>query len=82
MLLPTVALVTGPWSLYNPAFGMEAIDGELLRRQTLVFADLIHAVGTIPRELLAGAFLGERAVRSIACSQSADGFGLFLCPSP
>ena len=26
-LLPTISLVTGPWTLYNPAFGMEAIDG-------------------------------------------------------
>ncbi|MGH2727632.1 MAG: hypothetical protein ACRDKS_11745, partial [Actinomycetota bacterium] len=41
-LIPTIALVTGPWSLYNPAFGMEAIDGALMRTQTLLFADLIN----------------------------------------
>jgi hypothetical protein len=78
-LLPTVALVTGPWTLYNPAFGMEAIDGPLLRNQTLVFADLLHAVASIPREALAGAYLGEREARAFLCAASPDGFGLVNC---
>jgi hypothetical protein len=78
-LIPTVALVAGPWSLYNPAFGMEAIDGELMRSQTLVFADLIHSTATVPRELLAGGYLGERAARELLCGADDEGFGLVEC---
>jgi hypothetical protein len=78
-LLPTVALVTGPWTLYNPAFGMEAIDGALLRNQSLTFTDLIHSVAAIPREALAGAYLGQREARARLCAASPDGFGLVNC---
>ena len=78
-LLPTVALVTGPWSLYNPAFGMEAIDGALLHNQTLTFADLLHSVGSIPRESLAGGYLAQREARDLLCAASPDGFGLVNC---
>jgi hypothetical protein len=78
-LIPTVGLVTGPWSLYNPAFGMEAIDDGLLRRQTIVFADLVHAVGPVPREALAGGYLAERQARSGLCALERDGFGFAEC---
>ena len=78
-LLPTVALVTGPWSLYNPSFGAEAIDPELFRRQTLVFADLVHLVAELPREAIGGGYLGERAARGVLCGASPDGFGLASC---
>jgi hypothetical protein len=78
-LLPTVALVTGPWSLYNPAFGMEAVDGGLLRNQTLTFADLLHSVASIPRDALAGGYLGMREARELLCAASPDGFGLVNC---
>jgi hypothetical protein len=78
-LIPTVGLVTGPWSLYNPAFGMEAIDGALLRRQAIVFTDLVHAVGSIPREALAGGYLAERQARSGLCALERDGFGFAEC---
>ena len=81
-LLPTVALVTGPWSLYNPAFGMEAVDVSLLQRQSLVFADLLHSLASQPREAIAGATLGERGTREVLCEHSPDGYGLVECPQP
>lgn len=78
-LIPTVALVTGPWTLYNPAFGMEAVDIDLLRRQTLTFTDLIHSVGSMPREAIAGGMLGQRGVRDALCASSPDGYGVVPC---
>jgi hypothetical protein len=78
-LIPTIALVTGPWTLYNPAFGMEAIDGELMRRQTLIFADLIHELGSQPAAALGGGYLGERAARSLVCSSAFATLGLARC---
>lgn len=78
-LLPTIALVTGPWTLYNPAFGMEAIDGELMRRQTLIFADLMHGLASQPAAALGGGYLGERAARSLVCGSAFATLGLARC---
>jgi hypothetical protein len=52
--MPTVALIAGPWSLYNPAFGIEAVDVDLLRRQALAIRDLVLDVQELPRETIAG----------------------------
>jgi hypothetical protein len=79
-LIPTIALVTGPWTLYNPSFGMEAIDGDLMRQQTLLFADLIHALAGQPRELLGGGYLGYRAARDVLCQSGLATLGLSRCP--
>jgi hypothetical protein len=78
-LLPTVALVAGPWSLYNPAFRMEALDGELMRGQTLVFGDLLYATSSMPREAIAGGYLPQRALRDRLCESSPDGYGIVSC---
>lgn len=78
-LLPTVALVTGPWSLYNPAFGMEAVDGDLMRKQTLLFSDLMHAFASTPAAALGGGYLGYRAARSLVCQSAFATFGLTRC---
>jgi hypothetical protein len=78
-LIPTIALVTGPWTLYNPAFGMEAIDGELMRRQTLIFADLLHGLASQPAAALGGGYLGERAARSLVCGSAFATLGLARC---
>jgi hypothetical protein len=78
-LIPTIALVTGPWTLYNPAFGMEAIDGELMRRQTLIFADLMHGLASQPAAALGGGYLGERAARSLVCGSAFATLGLARC---
>ncbi len=55
-LLPTLAGITGPNTLYNPPFRMdELIDFELMRRQTIVFGDTILKLQGLPREVIAGA---------------------------
>jgi hypothetical protein len=78
-LLPTIALVTGPWTLYNPAFGLEAIDAQLMQRQTLLFADLITELSDEPRELLGGGYLAYRAARDQLCASSFATLGLVRC---
>jgi hypothetical protein len=55
-LLPTLAGITGPNTLYNPAFGLdELVDFKLMRRQTMVFGDTVLKLQDLPRELIAGA---------------------------
>jgi hypothetical protein len=79
-LIPTIALVTGPWTLYDPAFGMEAIDGGLLRKQTLLFADLIQRLSPQPRALIGGGYLAYRAARSLICDSALTTLKLTRCP--
>ena len=79
-LIPTIALVTGPWTLYNPAFGMEAIDGELMRKQTLLFADLMHGLASTPSQALGGGYLAYREFRSLVCGSAFATLGLTRCP--
>jgi hypothetical protein len=80
-LVPTIAFVTGPWTLFNPAFGIEALDKTLLHAQTLVFADIVHNLETVPREVLGGGYLAYRQARSVFCSSAFGAFGLADCPS-
>ena len=43
---------------------MEAIDKDLMHKQTLVFTDLrVHARIAMPREVLGGGYVGYRAAR-------------------
>jgi hypothetical protein len=63
-LVPTVAAITGSWTLFDPAFGLdELVDVDLMRRQTLAFGDLVLAVDDVPREVIAGADSFYRAGR-------------------
>ncbi|HUP92205.1 MAG TPA: hypothetical protein VM074_08160 [Solimonas sp.] len=53
-LLPTVAFIVAPWTLFTPGYSLQGIDPALLYKQSLVFGDLIHKLGALPREVLAG----------------------------
>jgi hypothetical protein len=80
-LIPSIALVSGPWSLYNPSFGMEAVDGDLMRRQTLAFSDMIGALASEPSNALGGSYLVERQARNVLCSNAAlADTGFTRCP--
>lgn len=63
-LLPTVSAITGPWSLWAPALGRDAIDAGLLRRQALAAGDIVLATGALTREAIAGGYLDDRQARA------------------
>jgi hypothetical protein len=66
-LLPTLAGITGPNTLYNPAFGLdELVDFELMRRQTMAFGDTALKLQGLPREVIAGADTVYRAGRDLS----------------
>jgi hypothetical protein len=65
-LLPTLAGITGPNTLYNPAFGLdELVDFRLMREQTMTFGDVVFKLQGLPRELIAGADTVYRAGRRL-----------------
>jgi hypothetical protein len=53
-LVPTLAMISGPWTLYDPAFGSRAIDFAQMRAQVLAAGDAILALDGLPRARLAG----------------------------
>ena len=62
-LLPTVADIAAPQSLYDPVFGPASIDFAIMHRQTLAFTDLVLALGPMSRAAIAGRVLDYRAQR-------------------
>ena len=53
-LVPTLAMISGPWSLYDPVFGRKAIDFGQMRSQVLAAGDSILALDGLPRAQIAG----------------------------
>ncbi|MHB1139878.1 MAG: hypothetical protein ACYC2O_13065, partial [Microthrixaceae bacterium] len=63
-LIPTIAGISGPWSLWAPAFGESAIDFDRLRDQTLAFGDIAIELDDVPRDEIAGDYLAARERRA------------------
>jgi hypothetical protein len=53
-LVPTLAMISGPWSLYEPVFGRRVIDFGQMRAQVLAAGDAILALDGLPRARIAG----------------------------
>jgi hypothetical protein len=54
-LLPTIASITGPNTLFKPQFAMDdLIDFDLMRAQAMAFGDIVLALDDVPREAIAG----------------------------
>ena len=70
LLIPTIAGISGPWSLWAPVFGEDAIDFDHLRDQILAFGDVAIELDDVPREEIAGdypALRKERAAGATTC---------------
>lgn len=63
-LIPTMAMISGPWSLWAPSFGAQATDFALMRRQILAAGDAALALAGVPRTDIAGPYLGYREGRA------------------
>jgi hypothetical protein len=59
-----MAMISGPWTLWAPSFGAEAVDHERMRRQVLAAGDTVLALGPVPREEIAGPYLDLRRARA------------------
>jgi hypothetical protein len=53
-LVPTLAMISGPWTLYDPVFGRRALDFGQMRSQVLAAGDAILALDGLPRAAIAG----------------------------
>jgi hypothetical protein len=63
-LIPTLAMISGPWSLWAPSFGQKAVDFNRMRSQLLAAGDAVLALQGLPSAEIAGAYPGYRAQRA------------------
>lgn len=70
-LVPTTAIISGPWSLWAPRFGASAIDFDRLRNQTLAFADLLHSIDGLSKTAIAGNYTQLRQRRAAGARANA-----------
>jgi hypothetical protein len=62
-LLPTVAAIAAPQSLYDPPFGLEGIDFSVMRDELLAFTELVNRMGVMSQAEVAGSVPLDRARR-------------------
>ena len=63
-LVPTTSLISGPWSLFAPSFGQDAIDVTRLRNQTLAAGDVYLALEKASKEQIGAGYLAYRRRRA------------------
>jgi len=57
-------VISGPWSLYAPAFRESAIDFGRMRSELLAAGDAVLALDGLPRDQIAGDYLKMREQRA------------------
>jgi len=63
-LIPTLAMISGPWSLWAPSFGESAIDFTRMRTQLLAAGDAVLSLAALPSAQIAGDYPALRAQRA------------------
>jgi hypothetical protein len=63
-LLPTIGVIAAPQSLYDPAFGLEGIDFDVMGNELRGFTELVNRLGTMDQSAIAGDVPTERAQRA------------------
>jgi hypothetical protein len=63
-LLPTMGVISAPQSLYDPTFGLEGIDFNLMHDELLAYTELLNRLGTMGQAEVAGEIPLERQERA------------------
>ncbi|MEK1942444.1 MAG: hypothetical protein AAAB16_18910 [Pseudomonas sp.] len=63
-LIPTIAIISGPWSLWAPSFGEQAVDFERMRNQLMAVTDTTLELAGKPASEIAGDYTAERTRRA------------------
>ncbi|GAA3985673.1 hypothetical protein GCM10022247_00180 [Allokutzneria multivorans] len=63
-LIPTVAAISGPWSLWAPSFRASAVDHARMREQVLAAGDTVLALNGVSRDRIAGDYPAQRKARA------------------
>lgn len=60
MLIPSIGVISGPWTLWTPVFGEKAVDFDHMRDQVLALGDVIRSLDDTPRDTIAGDYVEMR----------------------
>ncbi|USA44979.1 hypothetical protein NDN11_09540 [Acinetobacter sp. C26M] len=74
-LIPTMATISGPWSLWAPSFGKDAIDFNLMRDQLLAIGDTVLTLQNRTKTEIDGPYTAWRAASDagkLVCSHSTN----------
>ncbi|HEV7584779.1 MAG TPA: hypothetical protein VGO14_03265 [Solirubrobacteraceae bacterium] len=63
-LLPTIGVISAPQSLYDPSFGLEGIDFNVMHDELLGYTELLNRLGTMAQAEVAGEIPLERQQRA------------------
>jgi hypothetical protein len=63
-LLPTMGVISAPQSLYDPSFGLEGIDFNVMHDELLGYTELLNKLGTMSQAEVAGQIPAEREQRA------------------
>jgi hypothetical protein len=63
-LLPTMGVISAPQSLYDPTFGLEGIDFNVMHDELLAYTELLNRLGTMGQAEVAGEIPLERQQRA------------------
>jgi hypothetical protein len=63
-LLPTVAAIAAPQTLYNPRFGLEGIDFAVMRDEMIGYTELLNRIGAMSQADIAGSVEVDRRRRA------------------
>ena len=63
-LLPTVASIAAPQTLYDPPFGLGGIDFGVMRSEMLGYTELLNRLGPMSQQDVAGQVTVERQRRA------------------
>ena len=69
-LLPTIGVIAAPQSLYDPAFGLEGIDFDVMHRELLGYTELVSRLGTMTQAEVEGACPPSARSASSACRRA------------
>ncbi len=72
-LLPTIGVIAAPQSLYDPAFGLEGIDFDVMHSEVLGFTDLLLQMGSMSQPAIAGSVPADRAQRAAGAATCGQG---------
>lgn len=74
-LIPTMATISGPWSLWAPSFGKDAVDFNLMRNQLLAIGDSVLSLQNHTKAEIEGPYTAWRVASdqgNLVCSHSTN----------
>jgi hypothetical protein len=64
LLIPTIGAISGPWAMFDPVFGENAINFRRMRGQALALGDVARTLDHVPRTEIAGSYIAAREQRA------------------